>query len=60
MTVVSSRTSGKEYANIKIRCGDRAISFDPSHVDDLVDGLSKAKALADSEKQRLILERTPE
>ena len=52
--------SGSEYVNVRIRCGSRAILFDPEHVDTLVTQLNDLKAEAAELKQRLIKEKTDE
>lgn len=52
--------SGKEYANIKIKCGDRSINFDPDCWLDLREEIEAAYTEAISMKMDLITKRTIE
>lgn len=57
-TVVSG--AGKEYVNIRVRVGHRAVLFDPGHVDDLIDDLNGAKSVATIKKVATIEKRARE
>lgn len=48
----------KAYSNIRIRCGDRDVLFDPEHWPGLREELDQAYLEAVSKKNKLIIERT--
>lgn len=55
--LATSRSSGKEYVNIRIKVGSRAVLFDPGHVDRLIIDLASASEVASSAKAVMINKR---
>jgi hypothetical protein len=49
--------AGRTYVNVRIKCGSRAILFDPSHVDNLLRDLVDAQFIADQQKADMIEEK---
>jgi len=57
-THVTRSRAGLDYSNVRIKCGDRAILFDPDHVPDLINQLERAHDEAQATKSRLVKERS--